>query len=631
MKFPSFSYLFNNAKTTFLRFPLMMVSAIIAVSVGIYTIECREETKNFFPYLNIILSAGIGIPLFFSAAVLSAKYKNNGRIKLVSNFLVVFFLLFIFLSFPHEESTLNINQPYIKFVLYIVGAHLLVSFSPFMLNQQLNGFWQFNRILFQRIIIAGIFSGALFLGLSLAVVAVNELFEIKIHEELYFEMLIIIGGIFNTLFFANGIPENLDELEQKNEYPKALKVFAQYILLPLLSLYLIILYIYGGKIIIQSNWPKGMVSYLIVCISTIGILTFLLLHPFAQNKESNWMVKAEKLFYLLMLPLIVMLFIAIFMRIDDYGITINRYFILALGIWLSIVAVFSLFFKSNIKFIPISLAAIILLSSFGPWGVFSVSEHYQINRLKQLLEKNKILVNGKIVNETKWTKDSTTSFKNTQPFLNDNKLNDSLKTEVKSMLDYLDEYHGFSEINDWFKQDIGQLINNEIKSAKNKSSFNEASIYMKSMGLDYEQASGYGDNKIAYYNVKENEQPLKIDGYDYELNFNKNIYSNSFSNLVEFKSDSTNCSLTLNNEKELYLLLQFNNDSLNLSLNSLVQQLKSQYGENGNSNLPESAMTIRTENSKLRLKVMIQSLDVESNNNKFNLNALSGKLLIDVK
>lgn len=631
MKFPSFSYLFNNAKTTFLRFPLMMVSAIIAVSVGIYTIECREETKNFFPYLNIILSAGIGIPLFFSAAVLSAKYKNNGRIKLVSNFLVVFFLLFIFLSFPHEESTLNINQPYIKFVLYIVGAHLLVSFSPFMLNQQLNGFWQFNRILFQRIIIAGIFSGALFLGLSLAVVAVNELFEIKIHEELYFEMLIIIGGIFNTLFFASGIPENLDELEQKNEYPKSLKVFAQYILLPLLSLYLIILYIYGGKIIIQSNWPKGIVSYLIICISTIGILTFLLLHPFAQNKESSWMVKAEKLFYLLMLPLIVMLFIAIFMRIDDYGITINRYFILALGIWLSIVAVFSLFFKSNIKFIPISLAAVILLSSFGPWGVFSVSEHYQINRLKQLLEKNKILVNGKIVNETKWTKDSTTSFKNTQPFLNDNKLNDSLKTEVKSMLDYLDEYHGFSEINDWFKQDVGQLINNEIKSAKNKSSFNEASIYMKSMGLDYDEANDYTENKIAYYNVKENEHPLKIDGYDYELNFNKNIYSNSFSNLVEFKSDSTNCSLTLNNEKELYLLFQFNNDSLNLSLNSLVQQLKSQYGENGNSNLPESAMTLITENKKLRLRVMIQSLDVESNNNQFNLNALSGKLLIDVK
>ncbi len=631
MKFPSFSYLFNNARTTILRFPLMMLSAIIAVAVGIYTIENREALKNFFPYINLVLAAGIGIPLFFSAAILSDKFKNTGRIKLISNLLVVLLLLFIFWSFPHEESTRNINQPYIKFVLYIIAAHLLVSFSPFMLTQQLNGFWQFNRILFQRIIISAIFSGALFIGLSLAIVAVNELFGIKIHEELYFEMLIIIGGVFNTLFFANGIPENLDELEHLNEYPRGLKIFSQYILLPLLVLYLIILYVYGGTILIHSNWPKGMVSYLIVCISTIGILTFLLLHPFAQNKESNWMVKAEKLFYLLMLPLIFMLFTAILMRIDDYGITINRYFVLALGIWLIIVALFSLFFKTNIKFIPQSLAAVILLSSFGPWGVFSVSEHYQIKRLKQLLEKNKILVNGKIVNETIWAKDSTSSLKNTQPFLNDNKLNDSLKTEVKSMLDYLDEYHGFSEINEWFKQDIGQLINNEIKSTKNKSSFNEVSIYMKSMGLDYEQASGYADNKIAYYNVKENEQLLKIDGYDYELNFNKNIYSNSFSNLVEFKSDSTNCTLTLNNEKELYLLLRFNNDTLNLSLNNLIQQLKSQYGENGNSNLPESAMTLITENNKLRLKILINSLDVERKNSFFNLNALSGKLLIDVK
>jgi hypothetical protein len=495
----------------------------------------------------------------------------------------------------------------------------------------LNGFWQYNRILFQRIIISAIFSGALFLGLSLAIVAINELFEIKIHEELYFEMLITIGGIFNTLFFANGIPENLDELELMNEYPKALKVFAQYILLPLLSLYLVILYIYGGKIIIQSNWPKGMVSYLIICISTIGILTFLLLHPFAQNKESNWMKKAERLFYLLMLPLIIMLFTAIFMRIDDYGITINRYFVLALGIWLSIVALFSLFFKTNIKFIPLSLAAIILLSSFGPWGVFSVSEHYQVKRLKQILEKNKILVNGKIANETLWTKDSTTSFKNTKPYLNDTKLNDSLRNEVRSMLDYLDEYHGFTAINDWFSQDISQLINNEIKTTKNKSSFNEAAVYMKSMGLDYNQTDDYTENKIAYYNVVDDQEPLKIDGYDYELTFNKNIYSDSFSKLVEYKTDSTRCLLTLSNEKNLYLSLQFNNDTLNFSLNNLVQQLKTQYGENGNSNLPASAMTLTTENNQLRLKILIQSMDVERKYTSFNLNALSGKLLIDVK
>ena len=234
MKFPSLSYLLKNAKSTFLRFPLMLLSAIIAVSVGIYAIECREEINNPFPFVNLILASSIGIPLFFSATILSEKFKNTLRNKLISNLSVVLLLLLIFWSFPNEDSTRNINQPYIKFALYIFAAHLLVSFSPFIFKKQLNGFWQFNRILFLRIITAGIFSGVLFLGLSLAVVAINELFEIKIHEELYFDMLITIGGIFNTLFFANGIPENLDELEQMNEYPKALKVFAQYILLPLL-------------------------------------------------------------------------------------------------------------------------------------------------------------------------------------------------------------------------------------------------------------------------------------------------------------------------------------------------------------------------------------------------------------
>jgi hypothetical protein len=89
--------------------------------------------------------------------------------------------------------------------------------------------------------------------------------------------------------------------------------------------------------------------------------------------------------------------------------------------------------------------------------------------------------------------------------------------------------------------------------------------------------------------------------------------------------------LTLSNEKNLYLSLQFNNDSLNVSLNNFIQQLKNQYGENGNSNLPASAMTLTTENNKLRLKILIQSMDVERKSTSFNLNALSGRVLIDVK
>ena len=53
---------------------------------------------------------------------------------------------------------------------------------------------------------------------ALALTSLHLLFEIHIHEKLYFDMYIFIAGIFNTWFFLSGIPEDFDEfiLQMKN-------------------------------------------------------------------------------------------------------------------------------------------------------------------------------------------------------------------------------------------------------------------------------------------------------------------------------------------------------------------------------------------------------------------------------
>ncbi|MBK9634277.1 MAG: DUF4153 domain-containing protein [Bacteroidetes bacterium] len=47
-------------------------------------------------------------------------------------------------------------------------------------------------------------------------------------------------------------------------YPKDYEFFAQFILMPLVIIYLVILYLYGGKIIFQGHLPIGWVSNLIL-------------------------------------------------------------------------------------------------------------------------------------------------------------------------------------------------------------------------------------------------------------------------------------------------------------------------------------------------------------------------------
>jgi hypothetical protein len=113
------------------------------------------------------------------------------------------------------------------------------------------------------------------------------------------------------------MPDDFDELDNVEYYPFGLKVFSQYILLPLLLLYLIILYIYGGKIITLWDWPKGVVSWLIVAVSVIGIFTLLLIYPYGQKEENSWIKKITKVYYFLVIPLVVLLFLAISIRLAE--------------------------------------------------------------------------------------------------------------------------------------------------------------------------------------------------------------------------------------------------------------------------------------------------------------------------
>src|SRR5690606_16090706 len=119
-------------------------------------------------------------------------------------------------------------------------------------------------------------------------------------------------------------------------------------------------------------------------------------------KESGWIKKFSRGYYYFLIPLVILLFIAIGMRIQEYGLTVNRYIIALMGVWLGFIAIYFSIGKKKIKTIPISLALFMILSSFGSWGMFSLSERNQRNRLASILTENKILVNDKIQNEVIW-------------------------------------------------------------------------------------------------------------------------------------------------------------------------------------------------------------------------------------
>jgi hypothetical protein len=522
MKLPSIQYLAQSAGQAFIRFPFSIISAFIGVCAGITLIEGEDHFANYFPWLNLMLTGGLGIGLFFCVDVFSYNQGYTRAKRLLFDLGAFLLLVLIYFTLPDQDSTLNTSVPYIRYTIYGLVIHLVVAFIPFINKGQINGFWNYNRLLFVRFLTSALYSGVLYGGLALALGSLDFLFDVDLHDELFGDMFAVIGGLFNTWFFLAGIPDTFHDLDDVRTYPKSIRVFSQYILLPLLILYLVILYIYGGKIIVMWSWPKGIVSYLITCVGVLGILTLLLLYPYGNEPGNTWMKKFGRWYYIVLIPLVGLLFYAIIVRMSDYGITINRYIVILLGIWLTIVSVYFIVGKTNIKFIPVSLAIMMLLVSFGPWGMFSVSERSQVKRLRTILEESKILVDGKIKNEVLWNPDSIPKLLPlNKEDLNDEVLVDSLHNEVYSIIDYLDDHHGFSAVRDWYTQDIDSIL--KVSNEKNDrwSRLHERNVYMRTLGLA-DEMKYESDYEGFYYSSDADryDRAIPVQGFDYYISRN---------------------------------------------------------------------------------------------------------------
>jgi flagellar biosynthesis protein FliQ len=628
MKLPSINYLVKNAKDALLRFPLSILSSFIAVFIAIYLIENEKEITNFFPFINFMLCMSIGIPLFFCVTIISNKKSFNKKQQLWANLTAVIVLIAVYFTLPSAQSTHNTSLPYIKYAIYNITCHLLVSVIPFAFTRQLNAFWHYNKILFIRFLTSILYSGFIYLGLIIALTSLKLLFDINIHSQLYLEIWVVTICFFNTWFFVGGIPDDFDVLENSYDYPKGLKVFSQYVLLPLIGLYLLILFSYGSKILLTWDWPRGIVSYLIICVSVLGILTFLLLHPYGEQTENAWIKKASKGYYFLLFPLLIIFFIAIFMRINEYGITINRYVILVLGIWLSVVCIYTAIGKTNIKFIPSSLAIMLLIISFGPWGMFSVSEKSQVNRLKHILEESEILVNNKVKQEAIWVKDSLPELYSKNELMNDIKLNDSLHNEVLSILNYLDNHHGFSMIREWYQQDLDSIITTIISKNEDERYFDESKVYMLSLGLKDEFIEIDEEESSIEFVSNRNNIIKEVSGFDYIINFDQYTGEETETEIAEFKIDSVNYSLSYLNKPAVKLVLRSKNETVYFKVDSLISELKKKYNNTAASEIPPSNMQLMDSTNKFNFKIEFQNLDVQPNKNTNSIVRLSGDIFI---
>lgn len=383
MRLPTFAGLTAASRDVIVRFPEALLAGAVSAVVAMFVVR-GGHGDTFGPAWA---AAGLAIPLFFVAAMLSEELRPErvgrfGRARLVLDLLVCVAVVAFALSWKGWGEYARAH----RLIQFGLATLLFAAFAPFVRRHDSNAFWQWNRALFVRFVVGGLFSVVLFGGLAIAIAAMKPLFGLKVPERTIFDLWLLVVFVFQPTYVFAGVPRDFDALASDRDYPIVLRVFAQYLLVPLVALYLVILTVYLVKVLVTGQWPNGWIGWLVSSVSAAGLLAILLVHPVRDRDENRWIDSFTRWFFVLLLPAVGMLFAAIGKRIGQYGVTEERYDLFALAAWVTLVAVgYSWRRRADIRWIPMSLCAVALLTSFGPWGAYSVSRFDQTKRVLALV------------------------------------------------------------------------------------------------------------------------------------------------------------------------------------------------------------------------------------------------------
>ncbi len=485
LRLPTLGAVVSAAQRAARRFPLVLLSAVLAATAGILIVNASDDEE---PFVRLLVTATLGLPLFlaltltgerrFAAGDAARRWGLQGAGVVV---LAVFWALW-----PHWPEPVQ----FARYVQASLAFHLLAAFLPFAGYDEPNGFWQYNKALFLRFLLAALYAAVLYGGLALALAALDKLFGVDVPGEAYGRLWMVMAFVVTTWLFLGGVPDDFAALERRSDVPAGLRIFTQYVLVPIIAVYLVMLTVYLGKVLIDRQWPSGWIGYLVSSVATVGILAWLLVRPLEGMTEYRWVRTYTRGFYVALLPAIVMLWLAIGKRVAQYGVTERRYFMIVLSLWWAGIAVYYTLGRSrSIKVIPATLFLLAVLTIAGPWGAYQVSLASQRHRLDQILARHGLRVA------------STAATARDVSFAD--------RKEIAATVRYLVERHD--------QQGIAARFGGAASLASSAVETKVRAI-MASLGVAYVSPWEREESKESYYfRAKWTTAPTPIDGYQYAI------------------------------------------------------------------------------------------------------------------
>lgn len=548
------------------RFPVTILLSALVAAVLI-TISETNPTQNTLARIAMILA--LSIPISLSIKLFFERNEDEKYFKLIiyntiGALLLILYYVFLLKDLRMVETTRYIGVSLISYLCFI--------FIPCLSKK--GELEMYVITLFTGFFTTFIYTLVLYGGLSAILFTIDKLLGIKIQGKIYYYTWLLVVFLFAVAYFLSTVPSRTQKLLYKN-YPKLLRILLLYIVMPLLTAYTIILYIYFGKIIITAHWPIGLVSHLVLWYSVIVVIVLFFITPILS--ENNWAKTFLKIAPKIILPLLIMMFVSIGIRINAYGVTENRYYVVILAFWVfCIMLYFSLKKELRNILIPISLSVVTLISIFGPVSSYSISKYSQNNKFEKILLSNNMIKDGSIQGSNKISKED--------------------KAALSSILDYFNRNHSL----------------NNVKYLPNNFKIQDMSNVL---GFSYENPIYESPYGRFYYMRNLSEGSVDISGYDNLFDMRimtegKKVASNS--PLDASYDPSSSIAKISYNGKNIY------SKDLNTFLEDMIKKHGIQpegYRISEENTLPADEMTFSEENENVKVKFVFLNISGNKNQN----------------
>lgn len=549
------------------RYPMTIIW-LLGMSI-MNAIQIQEDIDS---YSRLLFTFSIGALLAMVGQQVYERFFHKKSERWIMVAITTLLTALYYFTLP-QEDTYQMIYP-VRTIVLLFALFISFIWIPTIKNKVIY-FHQNIMAVFKAAMLTLLFAGVLAIGVY-AVLGSVDFLLFNLDYRVYLHAMNVIWTLFATSYFLSQIPDYrngmTDKLKEAFEVPRFLEVLLTFIVIPIVAVYTVVLFLYVILNIRGEFWTDNLLEPLLISYAIIVILVYLLV----SNVEHKYSQMFQRLFPKIMLIVVLFQTIASILKIQDYGITAGRYYVILFGVFaIAASLLFSFFAREKNGLIAPILILLSVISVMPPIDAFTVAQNSQMRLLETTLTDNEMLMDNSIKPNS------------------DIPLKDKVK--ITKSIEYLGSWHDFEKVS-YLPEDF------EVYSDF-QDIFGFPMVY--SLSPDDPDSS---ESNFVYYDWGE-ETTIPLEGADYLVRLG--LYNAEETDVQT--NIGENYQLLVSREGKYFLLTvkdRAGSVVMVFDTEDLIVKAFENYKENvEGGNIDLETITQVKENERIRIKVIASQLD----------------------